>query len=95
MNEENDACVSLGNDGPMYVCFFYFIYYFFLYNVVVMSESVYELQSLFDVVVDWYSRDFNVRFSSDKSKVMIADKSENERNLVWRLGENELQDKCR
>ena len=36
-----------------------------------MSESANELQRLLDVV-DEYGRDFGVRFSSEKSKVMIV-----------------------
>ena len=40
-------------------------------DVVVMSESADELQSLLDVL-DGYGKDFGVRFSSEKSKVMIV-----------------------
>ena len=43
-------------------------------DVVVMSESAYELQSLLDVV-DEYGRDFGVNFSCEKSKVMIMNSS--------------------
>lgn len=63
---------------------------FYADDVVVMSESADEQQSLLDVV-DGYGRDFGVRFSSEKSKVMIVNKSEDECNAVWRLGENELK----
>ena len=58
-------------------------------DVVVMSESVDELQSLLDVV-DGYGKDFGVRFSSEKSKVMIVNRSEDESNAMWRIGVNEL-----
>ena len=59
-------------------------------DVVVMSESANELQSLLDVV-DGYGRDFRVRFSSEKSKVMIVNRSEDESDTVWRLGDTELR----
>ena len=32
--------------------------------------------------------------SAEKSKVMIVIKSEDERDTVWRLGENELDQTC-
>ena len=44
-------------------------------DVVVMSESANELQSLLDIVGQ-YGRDFGVRFSSEKSKVMIVNRSQ-------------------
>ncbi|XP_063877492.1 uncharacterized protein LOC135109778 [Scylla paramamosain] len=74
--------VSVGNDK---VCVL-----LYADDVVVMSESADELQSLLDVV-DGYGKDFGVRFSSEKSKVMIVNRSEDESNVVWRLGENELR----
>ena len=48
-----------------------------------------ELQSLLDVV-DGYGKDFGVRFSSEKSKVMIVNISKDESNAVLRIGVNEL-----
>ena len=59
-------------------------------DIVIMSESAEELQSLLDVVSE-YGRDFGVKFSSEKSKVMIVNRSENERNATWKLEENELE----
>ena len=59
-------------------------------DVVVMSECADELQSLLDVVAQ-YGRDFGVRFSREKSKVMIVNRSQNEEDNTWRLGENELE----
>ena len=59
-------------------------------DVVVMSECADELQSLLDVVGQ-YGRDFGVRFSSEKSKVIIVNRSQDEENITWRLGENELE----
>ena len=61
-------------------------------DVVVMSESANELQSLLDIVGQ-YGRDFGVRFSSEKSKVMIVNRSQDV-NITWRLGENELEQTC-
>ena len=51
-------------------------------DVVVMSETAEELQSLQDAV-SGYWRDFGVRFSSDKSQIMIVNRSEDERDTVW------------
>ncbi|MPD06982.1 hypothetical protein E2C01_102821 [Portunus trituberculatus] len=52
-------------------------------DVVVMSESAAELRRMLDVV-DGYGRDFGVGFSSEKSKVMIVNRSEDEGNAVWK-----------
>ena len=56
-------------------------------DVVVMSESAEELQS----VLGGYGRDFRVNFSSEKSKIMVVNRSENECNTTWMLDEKELQ----
>ena len=53
-------------------------------DVVVMSESAEELKSLLDVVYE-YGRDFGVNFSCEKSKIMIVNRSEDERDAIWRL----------
>ena len=58
-------------------------------DAVVMCESADELHSLLDVV-DGYGKDFGVRFSSEKSKVMIVNRSQDESNATWRIGMNEL-----
>ena len=50
-------------------------------DVVVMSESAEEFQSILDVV-DGYGRDFRVRFSNEKSKVIVVNRSEDERNAT-------------
>ncbi|MPC34629.1 hypothetical protein E2C01_028025 [Portunus trituberculatus] len=55
-------------------------------DVVFLSELEDELQGLLDVV-DGYGRDFRVKFSSEKSKVMVVNRSDDERTPVWRLGE--------
>ena len=62
-------------------------------DVVIMSETGEELQALLNVV-DGYGRDFGVKFSSEKSKVMIVNRSEDERNMTWRLSGNELKQVC-
>ena len=59
-------------------------------DIVVMGDTAEELQNVLDVV-DEYGRDFGVRFSSEKSKVLIVNRSEDERDVSWKLGENELQ----
>ena len=48
-----------------------------------------ELQSLLDVV-NGYGKDFGVRVRREESKVMMVNRSEDESNAVWRVGENEL-----
>ena len=58
-------------------------------DVVVMSESAEEFQSILGVV-DGYGRDFGVRFSNEKSKVIVVNRSEDERNATSKLGEIEL-----
>ena len=35
-----------------------------------------------------------MNFSCEKCKVMIVNRSEDERNTTWRLGVNELQEIC-
>ena len=50
-------------------------------DVVVMSESVDQLQSLLDVMID-HGRDSELQFSSEKSKVMIVKRSEDKSNAV-------------
>ena len=79
-----NAGVSVGRDK---VCMLY------ADDVVVISESAEELQSLLNVV-DEYGRDFGVNFSCEKSKVMIVNRSEDERNATWRLGVKELHQVC-
>lgn len=58
-------------------------------DVVVMSESAEELQELL-YVVNGYGRDFGVKFSNEKSKIMTVNRSEGERDVTWRLGETEV-----
>ena len=59
-------------------------------NVVVMNESAEELQSVLEVI-GGYGRDLGVSFSSEKSKIMVVNRSENEGNITWMLDEKELQ----
>lgn len=37
-----------------------------------------------------YGRDFKVRFSSEKNKIMIVNRAEDERNATWGLEGKEL-----
>ena len=39
--------------------------------------------------------DFGVRFRREESKVMMVNRSEDESNAVWRVGENELNERIR
>ncbi|MPC25362.1 hypothetical protein E2C01_018471 [Portunus trituberculatus] len=55
-----------------------------------MTELADNLLSLLDVI-DWYGRDFGMRFISEKSKIMVVNRSDDEKNLVQRLRENEVQ----
>ena len=59
-----NAGVNVGNDEMCAVLYA---------DVVVMSESAEELQSLLDVV-DGYGRDFGPRFGSEKSKVSVLNR---------------------
>ena len=58
-------------------------------DIVVMGESANELQSLLDVV-DGYGKDFGVRVSSEKSKVVMVNRSDAESDATWTIGVNEL-----
>lgn len=49
-----------------------------------------ELQSLKNVV-SGCGKDFEVKFSSEKSKIKIVYRSEDESNTTWRLKGNDLQ----
>lgn len=59
-------------------------------DVVVMSKSAEELQELLDVVNE-YGRDFGVKFSHNKSQVMVLNCAEGERLRTWRIGDTELE----
>ena len=58
-------------------------------DVIVMSVSAEELESLLDVLHE-YGRDFGEKFSCEKNKVVIVNRSEDERDATWRLGVNEI-----
>ena len=60
-------------------------------DVVVLSESAEEFQKILDVVGE-YEKDFGVKFSGEKSKVMIVNRSEKDSDIAWRLGGRELQE---
>ena len=62
-------------------------------DAVVMSESADELQDILDILSE-YGTDFGVRFSAEKSKVMIVNRTEDERGCTWRLGDREIEQTC-
>ncbi|KAF2363928.1 Reverse transcriptase domain [Trinorchestia longiramus] len=55
-------------------------------DIVVVSESEQELQMVMEIV-NGYSRDFNGKFGGDKSKVMVIDDDEVDRDKEWNIGE--------
>ena len=58
-------------------------------DAVIMSENSKELQSMLDCVTE-YGRDFNVRFSAEKSQVLVVNGSIEDMSRVWMLGGNEI-----
>ena len=54
-------------------------------DVVILSESKEDLQRLLDTVSE-YARDFNVKFSSEKSQVLVVSGDETDNNCTWMLG---------
>ena len=58
-------------------------------DIVIMSESKDELQSMLDAV-SGYGRDFQVRFSGEKSQVIVVNGEERDVESKWRLGEVEI-----
>ena len=54
-------------------------------DVVVISESGEELQDMLDVVNE-YGKDFGMNFSDDKSKVMIVNGTEEDKDKTWYVG---------
>ena len=59
-------------------------------DVVLFSETSEELQEMLNVVSE-YGKDFQVRFSEDKSKVMIMNEEETDKDKVWELGGNVIR----
>ncbi|KAF2348054.1 Reverse transcriptase domain [Trinorchestia longiramus] len=55
-------------------------------DIVVVSKSEQELQMMLEIV-DGYSRDFKVKFEGDKSKVMVINGDETDRDREWNIGE--------
>ena len=55
-------------------------------DVIIMSENGEELQSMLNTVLR-YSLDFCVKFSEDKSKVVVINGMEGEIDKVWKLGD--------
>ncbi|KAF2356319.1 Reverse transcriptase domain [Trinorchestia longiramus] len=55
-------------------------------DIGVVSESEQELQMMLEIV-DGYSRDFKIKFGGDKSKVMVINGDETDRDGEWNIGE--------
>ncbi|KAF2349168.1 Reverse transcriptase domain [Trinorchestia longiramus] len=55
-------------------------------DIVVVSESEQELQMMLKIV-NGYSTDFKVKFGGDKSKVMVINGDETDRDREWNIGE--------
>jgi hypothetical protein len=55
-------------------------------DIVAVSESWQELQVMLDIV-NGYGRDFNVKFSGDKSKVMVVNGDELDKERKWNIGD--------
>ena len=53
-------------------------------DIVIMSECGEELQRMLDIV-SRYGRDFNVKFSSEKSQVLVINGGENDVERKWKL----------
>ena len=58
-------------------------------DVVVLSEHHAELQEMLNAVTE-YGRDFDVRFSREKSKVLVVNGDASDRDRTWMLGGNEI-----
>ena len=58
-------------------------------DIVVMSDCGMELQQMLDVVSE-YGRDFAVKFSSDKSEVMVINGNVEELDRKWKIGNAEI-----
>ena len=58
-------------------------------DIVIMSESREELQQMLDVV-SVYGRDFKVRFSGEKSQVIVVNSVEGDEQQKWQLGGVEI-----
>ncbi len=54
-------------------------------DVVILSESEESLQTMLNVVTE-YGTDLNVKFSSEKSQVLVINDEEMDRNRTWTLG---------
>ncbi|KAF2353780.1 Reverse transcriptase domain [Trinorchestia longiramus] len=55
-------------------------------DIVVVSESEQELQMILEIV-DGYSRDFKVKFGRDKSKVIVINGDETDKDREWNIRE--------
>jgi hypothetical protein len=58
-------------------------------DVVVMTENRNSLQRVFDVISQ-YAREFRVRFSAEKSQVLVVNGSVEDDGLMWKLGGKDI-----
>ncbi len=59
-------------------------------DVVIMSENAEELQTMLNEVTG-YGRDFRVKFSSEKSQVLVVNGLEDDVDRSWQLGGQAIQ----
>ena len=62
----------------------------FVDDVVLMAESARELQSLLQISHQ-FAKQWNLKFNSRKSKVMVVGKRINN-NLTWKLGDESIEE---
>ena len=53
-------------------------------DAVIMSENGFELQSMLDCITE-YGKDFNVRFSPEKSQVLVVNGTAEDVDRVWQF----------
>jgi hypothetical protein len=58
-------------------------------DVVIMTENRNSMQRVFDVISQ-YAREFRVRFSAEKSQVLVVNSSMEDDGLTWKLGGKDI-----
>ena len=59
-------------------------------DIVILSESKEDLQSLLDVIAG-FGRDFDVKFTDEKSQVLVINGDDSDVGRTWKLGEMTLK----
>ena len=77
-----DIGIRIGNDR---VCII-----MYADDIVIVCESAEELQEALDVINE-YGMDFDLKFSSEKCKIMVVNKTDRDCNVVWKLGDVVLE----